>query len=416
MIYSKSVVQRFCCARCAPGGGVMVANIVGNLVEGDDFFDRTEDLRGLHEEGHRQNLLLLAPRRVGKTSLLHRLAVTAREQEGWHAIYLSIEGISDEAGFVQELIEKLKSDPAAKPCLKALRSGAIGRFVRGIDKVRFWPPEISRAKSEGFADELKRELRAALRLLPRHWFLLVDEVPLFVVDLLRQDATGERARHFLQWFRRLRQRDVDTVMSLHWVLAGSVGLDTVAEQHGLTDTINDLRIVRLGAFSETNARSFLRELGARYKIPLDEATQAALCERAGWLIPYHLQVLFSEVRELHREVCRAVTADDVETCFSGAVEKSAYFSTWRERLPKELGEARAAWAMVVLDAAARDARGATFSVLSQKLAVAMGDADARERELRSLLRILASDGYLREEEGRWPFRSNLLRGWWRRQA
>ena len=111
----------------------------------------------------------------------------------------------------------------------------------------------------------------------------------------------------------------------------------------------------------------------------------------------------------------ALTVDDVTTCFSRAVGNSAYFSTWYERLPKELGEQRAAQARLVLTATARDAGGATTETLSQGLAKSIVDGEARDRELRLLLRILVSDGYLREDSGRWPFRSNLLRAWWLRR-
>lgn len=396
----------------------MVANVIGNLAEGDNFFDRKEELAALQEEGLLQNLLLLAPRRVGKTSLMHRLATVSKGQSGWHAIYLTIEDVHDEASFVRELVEQLKANPAAKPCHKALKSGPIKRFLaflESIESVKAGPVEVSRKTTTAVSDDLKRALREALKLLPGHWFFLIDEVPLFVVDLLQQDSTGTRARHFLQWFRSLRQRDVDAVMSIHWVLAGSIGLDTVAEEHGLTDTINDLKVVRLGAFREGDAKDFLRALGQRYGIALGDDVVAATCERAGWLIPYHLQVMFGELRELHGEVRRALTVDDVTTCFSRAVGNSAYFSTWYERLPKELGEQRAAQARLVLTATARDAGGATTETLSQGLAKSIVDGEARDRELRLLLRILVSDGYLREDSGRWPFRSNLLRAWWLRR-
>ena len=49
-------------------------NIIGNPVEGDDFFDRPEILALLRRElENLANILLVAPRRVGKTSLVIRL-------------------------------------------------------------------------------------------------------------------------------------------------------------------------------------------------------------------------------------------------------------------------------------------------------------------------------------------------------
>jgi uncharacterized protein len=48
-------------------------NIIGAPAEGDDFFDRPKILAQLSRElGNLANILLVAPRRVGKTSLVLR--------------------------------------------------------------------------------------------------------------------------------------------------------------------------------------------------------------------------------------------------------------------------------------------------------------------------------------------------------
>lgn len=49
-------------------------NIVGKPVSGADFFGREGELQSLIEALRNQHVLLLAPRRVGKTSLLFALA------------------------------------------------------------------------------------------------------------------------------------------------------------------------------------------------------------------------------------------------------------------------------------------------------------------------------------------------------
>lgn len=49
-----------------------IHNVVGSVVEDADFFGR--ELEQLRKQSERQNVLVSAPRRVGKTSLLHRFA------------------------------------------------------------------------------------------------------------------------------------------------------------------------------------------------------------------------------------------------------------------------------------------------------------------------------------------------------
>ena len=66
-------------------------NVVGNWVEGPDFFDRVQELAAIQAEAMRHDLLVLAPRRVGKTSLLHRVATEVERTEGMHAVYADVQ-------------------------------------------------------------------------------------------------------------------------------------------------------------------------------------------------------------------------------------------------------------------------------------------------------------------------------------
>ena len=57
-------------------------NITGTVAEGEDFFGRDKEQRQMWSKlQDNANLALLAPRRVGKTSLLKRLEATANHTE-----------------------------------------------------------------------------------------------------------------------------------------------------------------------------------------------------------------------------------------------------------------------------------------------------------------------------------------------
>lgn len=82
-------------------------NITGSPVENNDFFDRPRDLARLQREMENSaNLLLTAPRRVGKTSLVLRLCALER-QAGRSAIFLNVEGCHDELAFAEKLVDRL---------------------------------------------------------------------------------------------------------------------------------------------------------------------------------------------------------------------------------------------------------------------------------------------------------------------
>src|SRR5262249_6845179 len=136
--------------------------------------------------------------------------------------------------------------------------------------------------------ESGNELIQIVRDCSTRLLLLVDELPIFVALLTSQDDSGLRARQFLNWFRRLREE-----ASGRWMLAGSIGLDTVARQAKLGDTINDLfPITEFGEFEPDVARAFLGELGNTYEIVLDVEVLDAILSAVGWAIPFHLCQLF----------------------------------------------------------------------------------------------------------------------------
>ena len=84
-----------------------MSNITGPLVTGDNFFDRESEmgrLRAAVEAGN--NVLISAPRRVGKSSLMLKLAGVL-EGAGWRVARADVQECSDEAEFVRKLLTEL---------------------------------------------------------------------------------------------------------------------------------------------------------------------------------------------------------------------------------------------------------------------------------------------------------------------
>ena len=86
----------------------IMQNIAGSPVEGTDFFGRETAIRSLWDLLSNHDILLLGPRRIGKTSLARRLMVEAR-QSGWHAIEVNVASCIDERAFVNKLTEEVKN-------------------------------------------------------------------------------------------------------------------------------------------------------------------------------------------------------------------------------------------------------------------------------------------------------------------
>ena len=221
---------------------------------------------------------------------------------------------------------------------------------------------------------------------------------------------ARRVREFLYWLRRLRLQ----YTALRWMLAGSIGLDTVAARLNIADAINDLHIAKLGAFDEETACALLQALGTEHRVELNEAVRRHIVSRVGWPAPYYIQLVFHELRSIQGSVTAAHVDGAIEDLL-GPYHRNT-FDYWRQRLFDELGKEHAEHAVAVLNLCCRTAEGAPGAALNLSLAADLTDPRRREEETRYLLDVLQNDGYLVESGNRLLFRSPLLREYWRRRV
>src|SRR5690349_17850135 len=76
---------------------------MGRLASGLEFFDRQEVMARAWDLLKTSNLLLLAPRRVGKSSLLNRMKDDGPTR-GFNTLYLSVPDAEDELDFIKRLV------------------------------------------------------------------------------------------------------------------------------------------------------------------------------------------------------------------------------------------------------------------------------------------------------------------------
>ncbi len=385
--------------------------VIGNPVRGDDFYDREVDQRKLWRALRSNHVLLLSPRRVGKTSLMYRLRDTAAEQ-GMVAAMVSMAPALSELDFVRRLYTAVVDVDGSM--LQRVAESSLGMQLQ-----RFFPKAVGAGPvSMEFQEEadvawtdLGKALAATLSASGKPWLLLVDEVPIFVLKLLRSEGGRERAVAFLDWFRDLRQH----IVGVRWLMAGSIGLDTLAERHHFTASLNDLQILHLGAFEADIADRYLVEVTTSYDLPLQEDVRRHLVARVGWALPFFLNLMVSALLDLRDEGVPSDRAA-VDQAFErlAGFDQRSYFDHWRQRLHEQLDPREARWAHGLLDRMSDDDGGASADTLRQAFADLGGPDD--ERDLRFLLGLLHTDGYAVEQDGRWRFRSPLLREFWRRHA
>ncbi len=385
-------------------------NILGDPVKGDNFFGREGSVRLLWHKLERQSLIVSAPRRVGKTSLMYRLRDDPHD--GWTVVHFNAESCRSVAHFVATMLAAIRGK-VDKRWWKRLNAWARlkGAFSR-----------IKKIDTKLLALELESEIEAGdwrkpasevlTRLADRagQTLILIDEFPYFLQTLAR-DAGRDAVEEFLHWFRGARQ-ELARGGKVRFVVYGSVGLDSVLRRLRLSGAVNDLDVVSLGPFDEPTAHQFLELLGVGEELGLDEATIERILERlGGWYIPFHLQLVFSRLHDSNLTTGAEPSPDLVDRAYEELLSPSSrkYFSHWDERLDDALDPEEARDARRLLTAAAVDPRGITRDTVAalDLPTIEAGDSDY-------LVDLVLHDGYLVRDGERLRFASPLLRDWWTR--
>ena len=243
-------------------------NIIGQAVVGDDLYGRTYELGRLWELlDHGQHILMLAPRRVGKTSLMLELRRAPRDN--WDVLYIDVEGGEGPADFVAAILAALATNPRYRTLFEAIP------FSTGVREV------LARLKSVAVdIDVLRVELKGALG---REWvhsadqlharlaslpdagvdlLIIVDELPLLISRMLRSDGGHREVELLLSRLRHWRQAP-ELRGRVHTLVGGSIGLEGVLRRAGLSGLINDITPFRLDAWEQNHRDGIPGRSGSR---------------------------------------------------------------------------------------------------------------------------------------------------------
>lgn len=381
-------------------------NIIGKPVVGRDFFGRSQEVEELTRAVAEQHVLMLAPRRVGKTSLM--LAVAERITSA-QPVYVSVASATCELDLAQAMLHAVYETPAGKELRPSWFNSWMERRKLSIKKIEAPGAAIELERVEHPWQREAEHLFDKLATSEARWLFLIDELPNLVLALYERDPSGARARTFLQWFRAQRQRPA-LQERVRFVLAGSIGLDAITHRIAGSAAINDLLDWRLGPFPADTARAFLVRVADSHDMLLVPEVVEKLLEETEWLIPYHLQILVSELARRRRS--RIPNTEDVTAAVRGMLERKLYFVTWYERLHAVFGRADAELARRVLLACARDPAGASEATLQALFGRHERLVASREAKQEWIMDVLENDGYLVQHGKRWRFRSGLLRRYW----
>ena len=394
-----------------------------NWVEGDRFYNREVELDMLRERvEHGTHTLLTAQRRMGKTSLVRELLRCLENAGEFATIFVDLEACHDPQDAVAEIGVQSKSVRGAWHRIGTRFANTLREVVDRVDtlSVAELHVKLRAGIDAGNWQQKGDEILQALAENDLPVVLALDELPILVNRLLKgQDyrITSER-RHaadaLLAWLRRGGQAHRGRISI---ILSGSVGLEPILRQAGLSAHANIFAPLDLKPWDDETASRCLEALANNYSLDLRPEVRRYMCRRLRCNIPHHVQQFFDCLHERLRRAGRCeASREDAERAYAdemlgprGQIDLDHYES----RLKMVLGTQLYRVALEVLTEAAVE--GGTLSGTAvdryRERFPARDDADSAPVE--SVLGVLEHDGYLVRQDRDYSFVSGLLEDWWR---
>ncbi len=390
--------------------------VVGSIPRGEDYFGREDLIEILWSRLRKDNVLLAAPRRFGKTGAMYRLLDEPREP--FRPIYINVEDTTTAAGFMVELLAALLRDRHFSRVLRDLWAGTrgFGAWLRNLPiSIDLGGLKIELREKTEVGENWQAYGEKVMELLARQGprlLLLIDEFAIMASSIQKQDP--DEVARFLRWFRGAR---LAPETQTRFVLGSSINLISTLDSMGLVDTVNDLSIVELKPFRPETAERYVEQVFASRQLHLDPDVKQTILDLVGAPIPYLLAVLLTAIFDRPRDTetvdVSTVRAAFEEDLLGGAT--AATFHHYRSRLDEYYTQFEARAARAILGTLSRAeqplAQGSVYQLYLKTCGLPADPQHAQE--FLQLMNKLENDFYVVNSEGRYTFFSRVLGAWWK---
>jgi hypothetical protein len=222
----------------------------------------------------------------------------------------------------------------------------------------------------------------------------------------------------MAWFSSVRLQSKDTLRRHRFVIAGSIGVDSILRRIDPPDKLRDFERLAIGAIEEEEALCLAADLARALDVDIPEALTKLCLDLIGPRVPYFIQLMYSQLAQLRTAERHPVTEAVLRRVYTEQVLGPTckhYFDHYRDRLSRYGKEMERA-AVALLRAVADEPSGRVgSSVLYDVYSTARG-ADASVVEFYDLVADLECEWYLclDQQTHEYFFLVNVMRDWWRR--
>ena len=354
-----------------------------------------------------QSVVLASLRRIGKTSVLKKMARQPRKS--WQAVYYPVQGKVSVEEFVQglysTLIEEEVIEARTRRVLDFYEKFFAGQTIKGFEL-----PELKRH----WKDILTRILEAIAEK-KKKVVIMLDEFPWMLYQLVTKHKRESQAMELLDIMRTLRER-LESESNIRFVFCGSIGfnilLNYLVRQHDyLGNPTNNMYTQILEEMTPKDALTLCKHLGEIHKIKDSKPSAFNHIVRETQRLPFYIDLIFTELAKQGHKTASKPQVDKIVKNIVLDVSGNGHFDHFRERVDsyylegqKELAYAILKWMSTQEKAVSRQE---LFKVLQHIHPV-------KEDSLAQTLKDLTRDLYIvMDDDLKYSFRYHLLQRWWR---
>jgi hypothetical protein len=180
--------------------------------------------------------------------------------------------------------------------------------------------------------------------------------------------------------------------------------------NNLSKHLNDIKPFKIGAFSENEAKDFIAILKVDDKVKINKSHKQHILDKLIWYLPFFIQLLVEKINYMICVDGYIISNDTIDKAYNQLIAED-HFDPWYERL-KDYGTYKDN-TRTILNICAKP----PFANKSRDelLAELSSNAENIEEMVAQSLKMLENDGYLFENNGKYTFRSPLLRDFWYRR-
>lgn len=382
--------------------------IIGNAATGEKFFKREKEIQKIWDRIERGNhVLLSAPRRVGKTSILYHLQENPKPN--YKLIYILTEAVNNENEFFKRVydhvFENLKT--WAKYGKKFEHFSKI--LLSKVDAVNLEGIELGESKvsyREHFID-----LISSLEFANEKLIIAIDEFPQ-TIENIKKDESESNAIKFLELNRELRQnRELSS--KIQFIYCGSIGLENIVSSLNSSSTINDIVPVHIQSLSKVEANNFIDSLLTETDLEISLEVREYIFSQIKWLIPFYLQLVIDQICYYDFEdSSKSISEEVIDKVIESMLEDRTYFDHWFSRLRKAYQSNEFNFAKELLNKISESGSISSSEVTN------FAHKYSLQSNYLDIVHALKHDGYINNsnDSKTYVFNFPLLKMWWNKNV